>query len=215
MNKLSRFLLLPVLLVIAHNFLTAQKTSDSMVYVVDTSVSQVLWFCGNHYGCVSFDTGFIVVENQRIKKGEFVVDMNTIQDDDITNNKLLRLTLNNVIKSLPFFNVKTYPYSRFVLEEVTPIDSNRYHVTGILEIQDEVRDIDFDATITFKDNFIIVETDFIDIDRTNWGVNYLSEKFDPKGKETMHVPDTISFIVQLSAIKENDFKPVLKNKKKE
>ena len=198
--------------VTAHNFLPAQNTDNSGVYIVDTTVSQVLWFCGNHYGCVNFDTGYVVVENQKIKKGEFVVDMNTIHDDDITNNKLLRLTLDNVIKSLPFFNVKTYPYSRFVLEEVTPIDSNRYHVTGILEIQDEVRDIEFDATITFKDDFVVVETDFINFDRTNWGVNYLSKKFDPEGKESMYVPDTISIIVQLSAIKKEDFKPVLKNK---
>jgi hypothetical protein len=179
----------------------AQKDNLKKNYVVDTVASEVLWFCGQHYGCIGLDTGSIEVVKDKIVGGSFIIDLNTVEDDDITDNMLLRLTLNNVIKSLSFFNVETFPHSKFRIEEVEKIDSDYYRVSGILEIHDVVRDINFFSKIIFENERIIVESEIINIDRTNWGVNYLSQKFDPEGKETMYVPDTISLKVHLFADK--------------
>jgi len=182
-------------------FLSVQAQKDDLKksFSVDTVSSQILWYCGRHYGCVRLDTGSVESVNNNIIGGSFIVDMNTVSDDDITDNNLLRLTLDNVIKSLSFFNVETFSDSKFKIEEVEKIDSDYYYITGILEIQDVERNISFKSKIVFKENRIIVDSDIINIDRTNWGVNYLSEKYDPEGKENMYVPDTISFKVHLFA----------------
>jgi len=171
------------------------------IYVVDTVESQVLWFCGNHFGCVNLESGYISLLNGKISSGSFIIDMNSIYDDDITENNLLRITLDNIIKSDQFFNTEEYPTSIFTILKVEKTDSLKYHVTGNLKIKDRAKDIEFDSNIKILEDRFLVSTNIINIDRTEWGINSLSEKFDPEDKEKMHVPDTISFIIYMYANK--------------
>ena len=127
--------------------------------------------------------------------------MSSINDDDITDNDLLRLTLNNVLKSAQFFNIDEYFSSIFSILSVEKIDTVNYHVLGNLKIKNRARDIEFDSKITIDDEIIFVDTDEINIDRTKWGIKSLSPKYDPENKETMHVPDIINMKIYLIANK--------------
>ena len=177
------------------------------IYAVDTVESQILWYCGNHYGCMNLESGYISIVKGEISSGSFMIDMNSIDDDDITDNELLRKTLSNIIKSDQFFNAEEFPSSIFTLLSVERIDSVNNHILGILKIKDRANNIDFDGEISIFEDRLIGYSDIINIDRTEWGINSLSKKYDPEGKNSMVVPDTISIVIYLYADK------IKKNKK--
>jgi len=174
---------------------------DVISYIADTSESDVSWFCGRHYGCVLIDTGYLHVEGGKITDGEFVIDLGTLIDEDIDND-LLRLTLENVIRSVEFFNASRYPTAIFSLEKVLNLSGNNYNIAGNLTLKNKTLPINFNCEIIFKDDLILVYSDFIKLDRTKWGINYLSKRFDPEDKEQMHVPDIIELLIHLKANKE-------------
>jgi len=182
------------------NILFSQNNKNISTFVVDTELSSVEWFCGRHHGCVSLDTGYVKVVDGEISNGKFVIDLNSLYDEDI-DSELLRKTLANVIKSFEFFDVHKYPNTIFVLEKIKKMDNDEYYVTGQLTIKDKTLPVSFKSEIDFTKDSLFVYSDYISIDRTDWGINYLSKKFDPKNKEQMHVPDKIEFLVRLKAVR--------------
>ncbi len=172
-----------------------------IIYAVDTVESQISWYCGNHYGCIKPESGYVSLVEGKISSGSFNIDMNTIHDDDIVDNDMLRATLDNVLKSEDFFDSKAFPYSVFTIMETRKIDNNNYIVSGILKIKDKANDIRFDSEIFIDEDRFVVQSQIINIDRTKWGINIYSKKHDPKGRDAMVVPDIISLKIYLVAYK--------------
>jgi len=127
--------------------------------------------------------------------------MNSIVDDDIIDNEMLRITLGNVIKSEEFFEAEKYPSSIFTVLHAERIDSVNYNILGNLKIRDKAKDIEFDSKILITDDRFVVESNDINIDRTQWDIKSLSKKYDDNGKDAMYVPDTISFVIYMYANK--------------
>ncbi len=177
-----------------------QKNQKESTFVVDTNVSSVSWICGSHYGCINIDTGAIFVKNNIVIGGDFKIDLKSLYDEDI-DQELLRLTLANVIKSHEFFDVPHYPTADFAIEKLIKVRDNKYNVAGNLTLKDKTLPINFNSEIDWEGDTITVNTGYFDIDRTRWGINYLSKRFDPEDKEQMHVPDEIKILIQLKAIK--------------
>jgi len=177
-----------------------QDELKQSTYIADNSISSVSWLCGQHYGCVSLDTGYLNVVDNKILDGKFVIDLISLFDEDI-EHELLRLTLANVIKSHEFFDVPNFRYATFTILQLEEVEINEYHITGELTLKDKTLPIDFDCEINIINDLISVYSSYIGIDRTKWGINYLSKKFDPDDKEQMHVPDKIEFLIQLKAKK--------------
>lgn len=169
-------------------------------YTVDTTYSSMSWNCGQHFGCILMDTGYIEVSNKEPVGGKFIIDLNSLYVEDI-DHELLRLTLANVIKSLEFFDSRHFPNIIFEIEKLIKIEDNYYNIAGQLTIKNKTLPVNFNSEINIEGDTIFVFSDYFGIDRTEWGINYLSKKFDPEDKEQMHVPDRIEFFIQIKAQK--------------
>lgn len=175
------------------------QSKDSMYYyIADTSSSDIQWFCAQHFGCIKLDTGTVIVKDDIVIGGSFNIALKTFENEDIVS-KILRIVLAKEIKSYHFFECEKYPYAFFTIDEIFKLDSNKYYVSGPLEIKGKVRCVNFECEIKLFDDYLTVYSDFMTIDRTDWDINQYSEKFDVKDEDLMHVADTIDFLIYLNA----------------
>lgn len=151
-------------------------------------------------GTVMLKNGDIVVSSGVISEGSFVVDMNTIKDDNGTE------TLEKHLKSDDFFSVSQYPESTFVLKTITPSSADgakvgRYIIGGNLTIKGIEQPISFPATIVaLGDGSIKAESSFA-INRTLWNIKYNSPTFF-SGLGDKVIRDAVEIILDFTAVKE-------------
>ena len=152
------------------------------VYKVDTGVSTLEWYAekvtGKHNGTIRLSSGEIS-SNHGSYTGTFEIDMNTIEDKDITSAEH-KTKLENHLKSPDFFDAAKYPKSKFVMTSVTPLteskDGNTHEVKGMLTIKDKTNEIAFNATVKMEGEKIF-STGSAVIDRSKFDVKYGSKTF--------------------------------------
>lgn len=156
---------------------TGPKTSATMY--VDPAKSQLIWTArkvgGEHTGTVNIAKGMLHIEGNKLVRGEFVMDMTSMTDTDITN-EMMNDKLTNHLKSEDFFSVEKYPTSIFTITKVVPIvgakaGETNYTITGDLSIKGIIKSITFPATVNIKDNTLGATATF-EIDRTQWDIKY-------------------------------------------
>ncbi len=192
-------------------------------YIIDTKQSVVIWkgsslfggwegskFLGDgsHTGDVDIKKGELLIDNRHLVGGAIEVDMNTIE------NFVDQRSLNQLP---PFFNVKKFPVAVFAITKVgTGNDGNtkvpndgsirvndgNIKVTGNLTIEGITKEVTFPAKMQFKegmDGTVVINGALI-IDRTDWGINYASEKhFDQSGEGT--ISDDVKLFMKIVAKK--------------
>ena len=165
-------------------FATIKKSNtlsiNNTIYVLDTAKSKIHWNCA-HFGHIKFKEGTILLERELPIKANFTVDMKSVINTDI-DNKLLQGTLQNVLKSIEFFNTKIYPESYFESHSIVKIDNDNYKITGDFIIFDIGICTNFEGTIKIKNDSLYFNTKTITIDRTDWGIFYGSAN-NPHPKE--------------------------------
>ncbi|RLD80777.1 MAG: hypothetical protein DRJ07_10030 [Bacteroidetes bacterium] len=168
------------------------KQIEYNTYILDTANSKLHWNCA-HFGFMKFKKGKIILEkDNHPAKANFTIDMLSVTNTDI-DNKLLQGTLQNVLKSVEFFNTKEYPESHFESHSFDKINENKYKITGDFIIFDIGLCFDFEGTIELKNDSLYFNTKAIILDRTYWGIFYGSAN-NPKPKEEEEgfvVTDTI------------------------
>lgn len=125
---------------------------------------------GQHDGYIQLKSGFFELEDDRIAKGEFVVDMTSITNSDLKEGSRERLV--NHLKSDDFFGVEKYPTASFKVTNSSTFNNGKATLTGEMNIKDKTENISFDVfrnenTYTAK----------IEIDRSKFDVRYGSDKF--------------------------------------
>ncbi len=176
---------------------TPINNSDTIVYQINIEESRLDWYCDIHNGYVSLDSGYIVISNNEIIDGRFVICMESIIDLDIDDYELMRITLENTLKSIEFFNSPKYHHSFFEFDYVEQSEKG-YFITGELELMGVAQCIDFDSELEFNDTKLIATSDSIIIDRTHWGITSMSKE-DAKSNQSFIVPNDIGIIVYLVA----------------
>ncbi len=164
---------------------------DYNTYVLDTAKSKIHWNCA-HFGILKFKKGTILLEKELPIKANFTIDMASVINTDI-DNKLLQGTLQNVLRSIEFFNTDVYPDAHFVSHSIDKINENNYKISGDFIIFDIGLCYDFTGTIEIKNDSLYFNTSTIILDRTDWGIFYGSAK-NPHPKEEEEgfvVTDTI------------------------
>lgn len=148
----------------------------------------------NHLGKVTLKEGSFTLKNGKFTSGEFVIDMTTIIDEDLTdpawNAKLI-----GHLKSDDFFGVEKFPTARLTIRESSAFVKDEANVTADLTIKAATHPVNFkvkriggvyQATVTF--------------DRSQYDVRYGSGKFfDNLGDNV--IEDKIPIDVTLVAIK--------------
>ncbi len=194
--------LLPMLVFAQANITEKEisNSNDTIVYQIDVDSSKLDWYCDIHNGHVFLDSGYISIYSGEIIAGRFVICMESIIDLDIDDYELMRITLENTLKSIEFFNTPKFHHSFFEFDHVNKTDDG-YHITGELELMSVPQCIDFNAEFEFDHNNLIITSDSIVIDRTHWGITSMS-KNDVKSDQSFIVPNEIGIVVHLVAYRE-------------
>lgn len=192
-----RFLSLAVAVMAVTCVLNASGDSESQIYRIDTEKSKVEWFCGGHTGYVTLKGGTLVTKSGVLSEGRIELLMDSIVNTDI-DYELMRITLQNILKSKDFFNAGEFPVSTFTISEVRNIQNNEYCISGDMKIQEAVRFISFHSRIDIRDDMLIADSEKFIIDRTKWGITTMSKNY-VTSKESFIVADEVSIKIHLVA----------------
>ncbi|MCC6287866.1 MAG: YceI family protein [Chitinophagaceae bacterium] len=165
----------------------AASVAGATAYTIDTTTSSVGWLgtkpVGKHNGDFKLSGGSLSVEAGVVKGGNFVIDINSIKNLDLTdaesNGKLI-----GHLKSPDFFDAAKFPTAKFEITSVEALQNdstNTHKISGNLTLKDSTKNVTFPAKIIVTDNNVKALASF-NIDRTNWGLRYgndqsLGDKF--------------------------------------
>ncbi len=172
--------------------------------VVDAQVSSIKWVGskpgGDHHGTIGLKEGGLNINGENVASGAFIIDMNSIKDEDLTDGKMNEMLVNH-LKSADFFDVATYPESSFAITKVEAVagnDSITHTISGNLKMKDTEKNITFGAKITKEgDIYKAVSVPFT-IDRTQWNVKYGSKSLFAELKDNI-VNDNIELQITIVA----------------
>ncbi len=182
---------------ISTNFANAEEIpTDTTIYIIDTDSSKVEWACDLHKGYVLFENGEVKISKGKIVGGTFNICMESIVDVDI-DYELMRITLENTLKSIEFFYTEKYHYSNFTIDYIETVHGSS-SIYGDLTLLGITKCINFQYDLILESDSLWAKTSEIVIDRTDWGSTSMS-KDDAKSDKSFIVPNEIKIIVTLFA----------------
>lgn len=184
----------------------ATTAPTGATYTIDLAKSNIVWVgtkpTGRHHGTFYLKAGNIVVANNNITGGNFVIDVANItafDEDNSANTKLQKH-----LTSADFFEIDKFPEASFEItgvqegvnkDNVLVMKDATHTITGNLTMKAISKSISFPAKIEITDNKLTAQAEF-NIDRTQWGIVYhsdksLGEKFiNPEVNLTVHLEAT-------------------------
>ena len=163
-------------------------SAEGRTLAIDTAASEVRWHgkkvSGEHYGEIDISSGSLLVsEEGKIVGGNFIIDMNSIDVQDMDAGEF-RDKLTGHLKSADFFDVENHSQATFEITEVKEgATANDLTVSGNLTIRGTTKNITFAATASeLSAESANIEADF-NIAREDWGVNYSGKQDDLISKE--------------------------------
>ena len=165
---------------------------------VDVDASLITWKgekpTGTHNGTIMLEEGSIVMTDGKLTGGEFVVDMSTIKNEDLDEEGATKLV--GHLASPDFFDVETYPTSKFVITSVEE-NEGKLAVTGNLTIKDVTKSITVPAMVSTVDGVTTLESEKFMINRADFNVKYGSKSFFDNLKDKFINDDMeMSFVVK-------------------
>lgn len=165
---------------------TKESSQMAVTYNVNLDESKINWEgskpAGVHYGEVDLKEGTVMVTDGNIESGNFVIDMTTINVQDLEGQDKKDLE-NHLMgyangKEDHFFNVTKYPEAKFEITNINNVDGNTI-LSGNLTLKETSKNISFPVETTFNDaeNSMQLISDEIIIDRTEWGIKFMSKSF--------------------------------------
>mgnify|MGYP006384522273 CR=1 FL=1 len=147
---------------------------------VNTTDSKIVWtgrkVSGTHHGTIQITSGTINVENEKIVGGQFIIDMNTMVNQDQEGE--WKGKLEGHLKSEDFFNVEKFPEAKL---EITQVEGNGVGVhkaSANLTIKDVTNNITFDVNVTEISETSFKGTADFNIARADWGIVYTGKPDD-------------------------------------
>lgn len=180
----------------------AEGQGDSLV--VDKTASTIHWIgskpAGHHNGTIGIKDGSLVINGESVVSGSFVIDMSSIINADLTDEKMNKMLVDH-LKSEDFFDIAKYPESTFAITKVEAVagnDSITHNVSGNLKMKDVEKNITFGAKITKEGDLYKAESVPFTIDRTQWNVKYGSKSIFAELKDNV-INDNIELRINIVA----------------
>ena len=199
MNKLR----ISVLLFFAFLLLLFPTLGLAKDMSINLETSRVDWLgkkvAGQHNGYLKLKGGKVTMEADDLKSAEFVLDMTSIENEDLKSPKY-KAKLENHLKSDDFFNVATYPEGKFVLSTASKQEDGSYLVEGTLSIKDKTNPVKFAVNISQAEGVYHAKGK-VKIDRTKWDIKYNSGKFfDPANLGDKLIYDEIEIGIDVQTV---------------
>lgn len=151
---------------------------------VNVENSTITWtgekVTGSHNGTIQLESGFLMMEDEKVVGGEFIMDMSTITVTDLSGES--KGKLEGHLKSEDFFGIAKYPKAKLVITSAAAKGNGKYGIVGDLTIKNETHPITFD--LEMSDNMAKTH---LTIDRSKYNVRYGSGSFfDNLGDKTIY-----------------------------
>ena len=181
MKKLFTFLMLVILASCNTNPNQASTnqaqgvaTADN-IYNIETAQSQITWTgrevsTSYHYGTLDFVSGNFEISNGAIVNGEFIVDMTSINNQDMEGDSKARLE--GHLKSDDFFSVESYPTAAISINSSELISDGKWNVSADLSIKGFTHPVNFEM-ISSEDGW----SANLVFDRSKYDVRFRSGSF--------------------------------------
>ena len=116
-------------------------------YNIETAQSQITWTgrevsTSYHYGTLDFISGNFEISNGAIVNGEFIVDMTSINNQDMEGDSKARLE--GHLKSDDFFSVESYPTAAISINSSEIITDGKWNVSADLSIKGFTHPVNFE-----------------------------------------------------------------------
>jgi len=182
--------------------------SEGTTMSIDNSLSVINWTgskpTGSHTGTVKLSSGTVTLNDNKVVGGEFVIDMNTITDTDLDGDMKANLEahLKGTVegKEDDFFNVTKYPTAKFEVTKVVNVvnSENNAVISGNLTLKDITKNVSFPANIKNQNGTLSVLSSPFKINRTEWGIKFMSNSFFDNLKDNF-INDDIELQVNVVA----------------
>tara|TARA_Y100000389_G_scaffold93050_1_gene89751 strand:+ start:260 stop:871 length:612 start_codon:yes stop_codon:yes gene_type:complete len=181
MKKVFTLLMFATLMSCNTNSKTPDSTTEvsvnasDAVYNVQQNESIIVWTgrelsTSSHYGTINLESGQFEITNGLITSGVFIVDMTTINNQDLPEDK--RPRLEGHLKSDDFFSVESFPQAKLTIDNSESISQGNWLVSGELTIKNFTHPIQFEMSNTnegWKANLVF--------DRSKYEVKFRSGTF--------------------------------------
>ncbi|MDG1247522.1 MAG: YceI family protein [Flavobacteriaceae bacterium] len=122
------------------------KASDAR-YTINPDQSIIVWTgrevtTSKHFGNIYFSSGQFEVKSGLISSGEFVVDMTTIDNQDLPEERRGRLEAH--LKSDDFFSVESHPTALLSILSSESLADGKWLVSGELTIKTFTHPVEFE-----------------------------------------------------------------------
>ena len=149
-------------------------TADN-IYNIETAQSQITWTgrevsTSYHYGTLDFVSGNFEISNGEIVNGEFIVDMTSINNQDMEGDSKARLE--GHLKSDDFFSVESYPTAAISINSSELISDGKWNVSADLSIKGFTHPVNFEM-ISSEDGW----SANLVFDRSKYDVRFRSGSF--------------------------------------
>jgi polyisoprenoid-binding protein YceI len=153
---------------------------------INAAASKITWtgskVTGTHTGNVALKSGALWVKDGQITGGNFVADLNTINDTDMEGE--YKAKLEGHLKSPDFFDVAKFPEATFEVTSVTPgAEAGKVTIAGNLTLRGVTKNITFPATVTEATATSAKASADFNVLREDWGIVYTGMADDLISKE--------------------------------
>jgi polyisoprenoid-binding protein YceI len=153
---------------------TNLQASDA-TYTINPDQSIIVWTgrevtTSKHFGNIYFASGQFEVKSGLISSGEFVVDMTTIDNQDLPEERRGRLEAH--LKSDDFFSVESHPTALLSILSSESVAEGKWMVSGELTIKTFTHPVEFEMSNSndgWKANLVF--------DRSKYEVKFRSGSF--------------------------------------
>ncbi|MFL2995672.1 MAG: YceI family protein [Cytophagales bacterium] len=125
---------------------TVRQATDA-TYIINPDQSIIVWTgrevtTSKHFGNIYFASGQFEVKSGLISSGEFVVDMTTIDNQDLPEERRPRLEAH--LKSDDFFSVESHPTALLSILSSESMSEGKWLVSGELTIKTFTHPVEFE-----------------------------------------------------------------------
>lgn len=144
-------------------------------FKVNVNKSSIKWtgkkVTGEHFGHISLKNGELTIKDNKIASGKFIIDMESITNDDIESSEYNQKLIDH-LKSDDFFGVQKFPTATLSIIESKSFEDDEAEIKANLTIKGITNPVSF---ITKKNNNVYVAS--IVIDRSKYDIRYGSGSF--------------------------------------